>query len=98
LIQDMLTRAHIIAVGLVQGVGYRWFAARRARELGLSGFVRNLREGTVEVEAEGERALVEELVNQLRIGPRAARVTDLRIDWRQPSPARSSTPHEFEIR
>ncbi len=93
----MHTRAHIIVAGLVQGVGYRWFAARCARELGLSGFVRNLREGTVEVEAEGERAAVEELLHRLRIGPRAARVTDLRITWRETSSPGPPAASEFEI-
>jgi acylphosphatase len=94
----MEARVHIIVAGLVQGVGYRWFAAQRARTLGLSGFVRNLREGTVEVEAEGERGLIEELITQLRIGPRSARVADLRIDWQPPSASGGPSSTSFDIR
>ena len=51
----MIVRVHILVQGLVQGVGFRWFVAREAGQLGLQGFVRNRAEGTVELEAEGER-------------------------------------------
>jgi acylphosphatase len=80
----MTVRAHIIVQGMVQGVGFRWFTAREAQGLGLSGFVRNLGDGSVEVEAEGERGLVEELIGRLKIGPRSADVQDLRISWQKP--------------
>ena len=81
----METRVHIIVEGLVQGVGYRWFAERKAQALGLGGFVKNLYDGTVEVEAEGDRSLVEELIKHLKVGPRSAHVTDLRIEWMEPT-------------
>ena len=81
--------------GLVQGVGYRWYAARRAEALGLNGFVKNLYDGTVEVEAEGDRSVLEELIQQLRVGPRSARVTNLKIEWGPPG-TRPDSP--FEIR
>ena len=81
--------------GLVQGVGYRWYAARRAEALGLNGFVKNLYDGTVEVEAEGDRSVLEELIQQLRVGPRSARVTNLKIEWGSPG-TRPDSP--FEIR
>jgi len=80
----MQARAHCVALGLVQGVGYRWFVARRAQALGLSGFVRNLYDGSVELEVEGEKSLVEELVKEIRIGPRSARVTNIVIEWVEP--------------
>lgn len=94
----METRVHIIAVGLVQGVGYRWFVARHAERLGLSGYARNRWDGTVEIEAEGERSFIEELIRQLRVGPRSARVADLRIDWQEPTTAGRASPPHFDIR
>lgn len=69
--------AHIIVKGLVQGVGFRWFVEREANKLGLNGYVRNLANGDVEVEVEGEEALIKELVAQLKIGNRMSRVTDV---------------------
>ena len=80
----MQARVHVIVQGLVQGVGYRWFCARRAEALGLSGFVRNLYDGGVEAEAEGDRSLIEEFLKEVRIGPRAARVTDVTMEWIEP--------------
>jgi len=87
--------ARIIVQGLVQGVGYRWYAARRAQALGVRGYVRNLYDGTVEVHLSGDRSLVEELIRDLRIGPRSARVTDMKIEWDAPENGPGS---QFEIR
>jgi acylphosphatase len=61
--------------GMVQGVGYRFFAVRAAQQLGLAGFVRNLRDGRVEVYAIGEALQLEELGHQLERGPRGAQVS-----------------------
>ncbi|HTX20051.1 MAG TPA: acylphosphatase [Bacteroidota bacterium] len=77
----MEIHASITVQGLVQGVGYRWFANRHAVALGLKGFVRNNYDGTVYVEAEGDRSLIEELIVQLKIGPRSAQVKDLAVEW-----------------
>ena len=63
--------------GRVQGVGFRAFAAREAQRLGLAGEVRNRADGAVDVEAEGERAALETLLETLRRGPPAAVVTDV---------------------
>lgn len=90
----MNVRAHIVVAGLVQGVGFRWFTAREAQKLHLAGFVRNLGNGNVEVEAEGERALVEELVALLKVGPRSADVQDVQLTWQKPLMERV----RFEIR
>ena len=73
---------HAIVHGRVQGVGFRDFTQRRAVELGLTGWVRNESDGTVEVTAEGERATLERFVAFLRRGPNAAHVTQLDLDWR----------------
>ena len=72
---------HIVVAGLVQGVGFRWYTARKATAIGLKGYVRNQYDGNVEVVAEGERGLVEELIKSLKVGPRSAHVSDLRIEW-----------------
>ena len=71
--------------GRVQGVGYRYFAARAARGLGLSGYVRNLPDGTVEVAASGDRTSLETLAELLEEGPPGAMVESVKLDW-------SSTP------
>jgi acylphosphatase len=90
----MVSRVHIIAEGLVQGVGFRWFVARRAGALGIRGYIRNLYDGNVELEAEGDRSLLEEFMKEVRVGPRSAHVTNVRIEWRDPVQRESN----FEIR
>ena len=77
----MKVRAHILVSGLVQGVGFRYFVYDRAVSYAIAGYVRNLFSGEVEVEAEGERSLIEELIKDIKVGPRAARVRDIKIEW-----------------
>jgi len=74
---------HIRAVvhGRVQGVYYRAFTSRAARTLSIKGFVRNTRSGDVELEAEGERADIEELLRQLKTGPPEAEVDKIDTAW-----------------
>ncbi len=71
----------VIVRGRVQGVFFRAFAAGRARELGVRGYVRNRRDGSVEVVAEGEKKILEELIRQLKAGPPAARVDKVETSW-----------------
>ena len=66
---------------MVQGVFYRRFVLREATELGLDGRVRNLFDGRVEVEAEGERQELEQLIRRLHKGPPGAQVTDVATEW-----------------
>jgi len=66
-----------IVSGRVQGVGYRWFVMRQANALGVAGWVRNRRDGTVEVWAEGREAALNELERALRKGPPGALVREL---------------------
>lgn len=73
---------HAIVSGKVQGVGFRAFTERQARDLGLSGWVRNLSDGTVEVTAEGPRSQLKQLVEYLKQGPTAARVDNVDVQWR----------------
>lgn len=77
----MKTGAHILVKGLVQGVGFRWFVEREANQLGLNGYVKNLFNGDVEVEVEGDRGLIEELIKKLRVGNRLSHVADVQISW-----------------
>ena len=67
--------------GVVQGVGYRYFAIRTARTLGVTGWVRNNDDSSVSVLAEGERGIIEVLVKELKIGPAASNVTDINVTW-----------------
>jgi acylphosphatase len=60
--------------GMVQGVGYRWFVARHARSLGLSGYARNLPDGRVEVVVQGPEGALPDLEQLLRDGPANAKV------------------------
>jgi acylphosphatase len=77
----MQVRVHVVVSGLVQGVGFRYFIYHKAIDLTLAGYVRNLFSGDVEIEAEGDRSLVEEFIKQVKVGPRAANVTDIKIEW-----------------
>jgi acylphosphatase len=75
----MEKRVHTIVLGSVQGVGYRWFVQQTAKALGLKGFVRNLVDGTVEIEAQGNQHSIEEFLRKVRIGPLGAYVSNVKI-------------------
>lgn len=72
--------------GRVQGVGFRAFVRRRALELGVSGYARNMPDGTVEVLARGDADALAVLQEALRIGPRYARVESV-TEWPVPDGA-----------
>lgn len=76
-----MKRARISVSGLVQGVSYRAFACKHARELRLKGFVRNLADGRVEVLAEGDEKGIQALIRKLKQGPSAATVENMEISW-----------------
>lgn len=73
---------------MVQGVGYRAFAQRAAEELALSGWVRNLPDGRVQVEVEGPRVNVEAWLARLRVGPWRSSVTGVTVTWKAARGAR----------
>jgi acylphosphatase len=75
------TAVKITVSGIVQGVGFRYFIARAAAELGLNGYVRNLWYGDVEIYAEGCQEFVEEIVKKAREGPSHSRVSDCKVEW-----------------
>lgn len=74
-------RARVLVQGRVQGVFFRDTARRVASGLGLSGIVRNLPEGDVEIIAEGPRGKLDSLIQWCRIGPPAAVVEDIQVQY-----------------
>ena len=81
----MSTPARLFATvhGRVQGVFFRDFARRQALSLGLTGYVRNLAEGTVEAVAEGPRQALEELLRRISVGPPGALVERVDSEWQE---------------
>lgn len=80
--------------GHVQGVGFRYFTQRQANNLGLSGYVRNAADGSVEAEAWGEQVALERFAELLQKGPGTGRVEHCTIDWL----TTTSPADEFQIR
>jgi acylphosphatase len=70
---------HLDIIGKVQGVGYRDFLERQAKALGLAGWVRNRRDGSVEALVVGPSPAVETIIAACRRGPPAAAVRDVRV-------------------
>jgi acylphosphatase len=66
-----------VVKGRVQGVGFRWFVQQRAERIGLTGWVKNLYSGDVEVEACGTGEQVQQMIEELRKGPSMSFVSDL---------------------
>ena len=81
----MKKRASIIVRGQVQGVGFRVFIRDRARQLALTGWVRNRADGSIEVVAEGEHKRLQQLVVLCNNGPSEAIVQDMTVEWQEPS-------------
>lgn len=86
--------AKILVRGMVQGVGFRYFVFRKAKEMGVRGFVQNRADGSVYIDVVADRTLIEELINALRGGPREAHVTDVQVEWQTPA----EQYRNFEIR
>lgn len=78
-------RIEVVVKGRVQGVGFRYFVADRARDLRLVGTVCNLRSGDVQVVAEGDEGGLEALLAALRQGPRMSHVESVHAVWRPPT-------------
>ena len=88
-------RRRYLVAGAVQGVGFRFFAARQAMRLGLSGWVRNLSDGRVEAVAEGEQQQLEQFEAELRRGPGMAAVAKVESEE---IPTQGGALRSFEIR
>lgn len=73
----MKEQRHLRIHGKVQGVGYRFYATRVARRMGLKGWIQNNRDGSVEALVEGEKQAIDDWVEEIREGPRYAEVTKI---------------------
>ena len=74
-------RLHAVINGRVQGVGFRYFVQENAYRFNLKGWVRNRRNGTVEVEVEGTQTVLEKFLQELHQGPRSANVSGVETSW-----------------
>ncbi len=87
------TRVHVFVSGEVQGLGFRQAIADKANEQGVTGWVRNLRDGRVEAVLEGPRDEVYRVVGLCRAGPKGAKVQGVQVDREPPKNEKS-----FKIR
>ena len=76
-----LASLEVRLAGRVQGVGFRYFVHESSRRLGLTGYVMNLRDGSVRAYAEGPRESLERFLSLVRQGPRGASVREVRVVW-----------------
>ncbi len=83
--QEGVSRLHTVVHGRVQGVHFRAFTAQQAISLNLTGWVRNLPDGSVEAVFEGSHSDLERMLDILRSGPPSAHVTTIDRDWGQAS-------------
>ncbi len=75
----MLKRVEIIVEGVVQGVGFRYFTKKIARELGIRGFVKNIPDGRVLIVAEGNENVIEKFLTRIKEGPRLSIVKNVHV-------------------
>jgi acylphosphatase len=80
-----IARARVLISGLVQGIGFRYFVTSRAEQYPITGYVRNLDTGSVEVVAEGEKQQVYDFLRALRKGPTHAEIMNFQAEWSPPS-------------
>ncbi len=94
----MIQAIHAIAEGRVQGVGYRWFVQKTATKLGIKGYVRNLPDGTVELEAEGDAESLDVLIEEMKKGPLGACVQSVKVNRKSLQSDAERQFTTFEIR
>jgi acylphosphatase len=75
-----MIKTKIIIKGMVQGVGFRYYCLRIANELGLLGYAKNVYNGDVEIEIEGDDLKVNEFINLIKIGPELSKVTSISVE------------------
>ncbi len=78
---NQLHRVHVWVKGRVQNVGFRAHVQYSARQIGVTGWVRNVGYDTVEAVAEGEREKLERLVEAVKTGPRSSQVDESNVEW-----------------
>lgn len=74
-------RIHAVITGRVQGVGFRSFVEDEADNLGITGWVRNMYSGEVEVIAEGNEKDLEQFCQKIKAGPSLSYITDFKLEW-----------------
>lgn len=87
--QEKIARRYFVS-GVVQGVGYRFFATRLAERLGVAGWVKNLADGRVEVYAIGKRETLKDFRSELERAPRGAMVDEIREEDAEVDPGFAS--------
>lgn len=75
-----MMHVNITVKGYVQGVGFRYYTLRTAKQAGIRGFVMNMPNGNVYIEAEGEPYQIEDFIDHIRIGPMSSEVADVHIE------------------
>ena len=83
--ESNLARAHVFVSGRVQGVSFRWYTQRKAQDLGVTGWVRNLWDGRVEAIFEGGEKAVQQAVNWCHVGAPSARVDRVEVNYEKPT-------------
>jgi len=78
-----MMQVHLFISGLVQGVGYRQFVKRKARKVGLCGWVRNLPDSRVEAVFQGKKEAIDTLIGICKRGPFLAEVQDVQVAWEE---------------
>lgn len=89
-----MVRVHVYVQGRVQGVGFRAFTVRQAQRHGVTGWVRNVQDGRVEVEAQAVREAVEGFLVDLERGPALSKVGEVSVEWIDPQDQEST----FEVK
>lgn len=88
-----MAQLRIIVSGRVQGVGFRWYVKEKAEKSGLTGYVKNLHNNSVEIVAYGDTDDLERLLDYCRRGPESSRVNDIQVKWDDTVPVSD----DFEI-
>lgn len=80
-----MKRAHVVYSGHVQGIGFRYTAQDIAMSLGLTGWVKNLTDGRVEIVAEGREEDIKELLDKISKGFLGSYIADVELSWEKPA-------------
>lgn len=89
-----LAHLHLIVTGDVQGVGYRYFAQMKATQFGITGWVKNREDGSVEMEVVGEQASVDQFIRVLQEGNPFSKVSSIEVETLDATP----NFHSFKIK
>jgi acylphosphatase len=80
-----MKRVRILIEGRTQGINFRYYTQQQAQKLGLAGFVRNLSDGRIEIDAQGDDESVEEMLTWCQEGPQSAQLKSILFRYDEPS-------------